>query len=1088
MSPRAYLNGRGEVGDLTEVSVVIGNTAPEALAVAIPPAEPGTDEDLVAAAQGADLDGDALTWRYQWLRDGAEVAGATDATLPASETEHGQVWTVRAWASDGESESEPVEASVSIANAAPLGEAVTLAPDPAYEDSTIVASATGSDPDGDPLTWTYTWLVDGSAVPGVTSDSLTGEHFGRGQSVVVSATPNDGFIDGAPVQSDPVVIANTGPTSTGGRIEPADAREGDVLTCVGEGFSDLDGDAAGWVVVWTVNGSIVHEGPTLPSTYFDRDDVVGCAIAPFDGELMGRAVTAEPITIQNTPPVLASATLDPSVIREADTVRVVLGAATDADDDRVTFRYRWLVDGSAAGSDPTLTGAAFDRGQVVSVEVTPTDGTDDGVPVVSAGITVSNTAPVVTSVSLAPSSPRTADDLVASVTSSDDDGDGVTLSYAWYIDGVLASAYTTDTLPAAAFDKGQSIYVVVTPSDGTDSGDSVTSASVTVVNTAPSITSVSTTPSTVREKTVVTCTPSGFVDDDGDSPSYTFAWTVNGSPAGSSATLDGSAFDKGDELVCTVTPSDGTEDGEPVSSAAVTVANTAPVATSVTLSDLTPSTTDSLTATVAGVGDDDGDSVSLEYVWSVDSTAVRRVTRAGLTDTLDASAYAKGDTVQVAVTPTDGDDRGTTIVSGTATVQNTLPVVTALALSPDPAYTTTPLTATPTASDADGDSLSYLYAWFVQDEGSGGFVRQSTTSSVLSASLFDKDDKVYAEVTALDGDGSSAAFRSATLTIANSRPTAPSTIALTPTSPKPSNALTCTTTGGSDIDGDAIQYRFQWYRDRRLYRTAYNTSGSDSVPASATRPGEVWECQVGVWDGAAISSELSRSVTIGNAATCNELYGYGYGTGTYTLTTPSGTTSSFYCEMRSDGGWTRLYAADYRSAGCPSGWTKSSVYGGACIVNGPAIRSTTIDNHGIAYSQVRMNVGISQFSSMDAVGSASGRSTSLTGYYVDGFGLIYNDAGTWRDVFTVALGLGPGNGANSCGGASPPLPLRYFSCRTMWSGSGWSASWSGGFQWNGYVQYPLGRTTTGAPVARMIANQSTGDEDMAVRHMYLLIK
>lgn len=1366
VSPRAYLNGRGQVGDVVEVSVVVGNAAPEALELTVSPEEAGSDEALVAMAIGADPDDDALTWRYQWLRDGTEVEGLIEATVPPEQTDHGQVWTVRAWPSDGEAEGEPLEATASIRNAAPVADDVLLGPDPAFEDTVLTATPSGSDLDGDDLDWTFTWFVDDRAVSGVEGDSLTGEHFQHGEQVRVRATPNDGFIDGVPADSLPVTIRNTAPTATGSRIDPAEAREGDVLTCIGEGFEDLDGDPEGWVVVWRVNGYVVHEGPTLTSAYYDRGDVVTCEAAPFDGELTGEGSGATPITVRNTAPVLSGATLTPTVVREGDTITVVLGEATDADSDPITFRYRWTVDGATAGSAPTLTSTSFDRDQVVVCEVTPADGSDDGTPVSTPSVTISNTAPVIASVTLSPASPKTTDTLTATTVASDADGDTITLTHEWYVDGSLVSGATGPTLSSSEFVKGQEIYVIVTPADDADTGTAVTSAAVEAVNTLPTLSSVAISPSTAFEATTLSCVPSGFSDPDGDSPVYAYRWTVDGTTAGTGSTLTGADFDRDDVVQCIVTPSDDEGSGSPVSSTRITIRNTAPVAGGVSLNTLTPKTTSTLTATVTGVSDADGDPVDLTYAWSVDGTTVRTTTTRSTSDTLPTSLFEKGDTVSVTITPKDDADSGTPVTSGSATVQNTAPVISGLTVSPsaprtrdtvsvsisatdddgdsltytyawyvdgkvvstaatldpslfvkgqsiyvtvsasdgtdsspvftsttvtsvntaptlsgvsispssfrvgtsltcvpsgysDPdgdsarysyqwlidgsaagtsatlagsaytrgqriqcrvtpsdgtasgspvtsssvsalnslpvvasvglntttpftdttltatatgvsdadgdtvtltwrwtvgstvvrtqrttsttdtlptrlyrktdtvfvtvtpsdgfdtgvartsptatvrnslptvssvtlspstAYTNTPLSASVSATDADGDSLSYVYAWYLQNEGSGSFAKLTPTGSTLSASSFDRDDNVYVEVTAFDGDGSTGPVRSATRTISNSRPSAPTSVGLSPGSPTPAQNLTCSASGGTDVDGDSLSYRYRWYRGSSLLYTQ-TTTGASILSASQTRPGDSIRCEVRRFDGSLESSAIRRTVSVRNAASCDEWYRYGSrSSGNYTIATPSGGTRTMYCEMRSDGGWTRLYAADFRSSGCPSGWLRSGEYGGACVVRGPAVRRAAFNNYGIRYSQVRVNVGISQFASMDAVGSASGRSSSLLGYYVDGFGLIYNDGGTWRDVFTVALGLGPGNGSNSCGGASPPRSLRYFYCRSMWGGSSWSSSWSGGFQWNGWAQFPLGRTTSGVLYGNIIANQGYPDEDMAVRHFYLLIK
>src|SRR5262249_42570187 len=125
------------------------------------------------------------------------------------------------------------------------------------------------------------------------------------------------------------------------------------------------------------------------------------------------------------------------------------------------------------------------------VQVTPSDGQLSGAAFTSAAVTVQNSAPVIDSVTIAPTGPKTNDVLTATVTSHDADGDTVTYTYQWLKGGSPISGATASTLGRSAAgngDKGDQISVQVTPSDGTVSGSSFTSAAVTVQNSAPTAT------------------------------------------------------------------------------------------------------------------------------------------------------------------------------------------------------------------------------------------------------------------------------------------------------------------------------------------------------------------------------------------------------------------------------------------------------------------------------------------------------------------------------------------------------------------------------------------------------------------------
>ena len=70
-----------------------------------------------------------------------------------------------------------------------------MAIDPASISDDLVYRASGSDADGDALTWSYGWTIDG-ADAGETANTLASGAFTKGQEVI--ALLNDGFEDGAP--------------------------------------------------------------------------------------------------------------------------------------------------------------------------------------------------------------------------------------------------------------------------------------------------------------------------------------------------------------------------------------------------------------------------------------------------------------------------------------------------------------------------------------------------------------------------------------------------------------------------------------------------------------------------------------------------------------------------------------------------------------------------------------------------------------------------------------------------------------------------------------------------------------------------
>ena len=72
------------------------------------------------------------------------------------------------------------------------------------------------------------------------------------------------------------------------------------------------------------------------------------------------------------------------------------------------------------------------------------------------------------------------------------------------------------------------------------------------------------TPDPATAADTLSCVTSGYADINGDADESRYEWIVNGTLAGTEETLS-EAFVGGDEVVCTVIPSDGEDDGEPMS-------------------------------------------------------------------------------------------------------------------------------------------------------------------------------------------------------------------------------------------------------------------------------------------------------------------------------------------------------------------------------------------------------------------------------------------------------------------------------------------------------------------------------------------
>ena len=831
------------------------NGVPTAPTISLSPADPDTTDDLVATVEtpSVDPDGDPVEYDHAWSLFGTVSSASTDARLPADATVRGDTWTVTVTPRSPDSTGTPAEASVTIGNAVPSLTGATISPNPAVAEDTLTCTGEGfSDADGDVAASTWQWSVDGTVIG--TASTQTGG-FGGDDTVTCTLTPHDGTDAGSPVTAV-ATIGNTAPSVSVVSISPNPARVGDTLTCSWSGFDDPDGDADASLVTWSVNGTNAGSGTTLSSGFVGTDEVT-CSVTPYDGASTGTPVETT-LTVTNTAPSLDSATLSPNPATASDTLVCIAAGWNDADGHADQSTWSWAVNGSEVSTDTWLS-SGFSAGDLVACTVTPDDGTDTGTAV-SDSLTVDNTAPTVTAVAIDPSAAVAGDTLTCTWTFEDADGDSDQSTVNWTLNGETAGVGSTLSTTLARDDM---VTCTVTPNDGTDTG-SPSSASLTVSNSAPTVSTVTISPTNPSIDDALGCTWSGFSDPDGDSDSSSLAWTINGDSAGTSEAL-ASGYVGGDTVTCTVTPSDGLTTGDVVSDD-VTIDNTPPVLASVSISPSDPQADDTLTCVPGTTTDLDGtSSFTYTYDWSVDGTS-----GVGTASTL-AGAFARGDTVTCTATPSDGTDDGDAVSSSAVTVVNTAPEVTDISLSPSSPDTLDTLSASVSTSDADGDSVSVSYTWYVD----GSEVSGETTASLDGADHFDKDQVVAVVVVPNDGTDDGDASTSSTVTVTNTGPTAP-TVQIQPSEPQEGlDDLVCVVTGESDDeDGDTISYSAVWTVDGSLWTgsTSSTTWSGDTIDATETLEGEVWECTMTPDDGDDDGDTATAEVTItSGGATCTNL-------------------------------------------------------------------------------------------------------------------------------------------------------------------------------------------------------------------------
>lgn len=174
---------------------------PSAPTVAVSPEAPAPGEALTCTvvSPGVDPEGQSVSHRFAWKVDGASAL-LEGSSVPADTTTPLQSWTCEAWAQDSVQESDPGAATVVVGrgNTPPEGLVVAIEPAAPADNQplTCVIVEPALDADGDTLSVTYAWTVNG-ADAGHTDAAVSASQTVAGDTWVCSAIPSDGIEAGA---------------------------------------------------------------------------------------------------------------------------------------------------------------------------------------------------------------------------------------------------------------------------------------------------------------------------------------------------------------------------------------------------------------------------------------------------------------------------------------------------------------------------------------------------------------------------------------------------------------------------------------------------------------------------------------------------------------------------------------------------------------------------------------------------------------------------------------------------------------------------------------------------------------------------
>ncbi|MBT3657707.1 MAG: hypothetical protein HN544_05880, partial [Euryarchaeota archaeon] len=510
----------------------------------------------------------------------------------------------------------------------------------------------------------------------------------------------------------------------------------------------------------------------------------------------------------NNAPTLSNLLLSPTTPSTTDTL-VLSYTFDDSDgDNEAGSTIQWFKNSvliTSLNGMMSVSSSQTEKGENWNAEVTPSDGTDFGTIVASSSITIGNSAPLLSSVSIGISNPSTTDDLSVVNTSSDADTmDVLTYEYQWYLDGNLQSSLDgLSPLPSFATRNGDSWEVEMRVSDGTDTSAWLKSSAVvigsTTTNTPPVVDSVGITPSNPTTDSDLTATVTSSDADMDTILDTEYRWMKNGVDAGiNSQVVSSTSTMKGESWSVSVRVNDGTTWSTWQSSAATTIENTAPVLESASLNSAQVTTQTNVSVDAVMLDVDLLDSLTFTIQWYLED-----VLQPQLNDVnpLPSSQTSKGQTWAAVIHAFDGSDTSSLSETLYVDIINSNPSVTATV--DESINSQQDITLEIESSDSDMDSIETTsITWY-----RNGFREGSLDNATTVPSSYLGPGQIWS-VEVLVTDGEATDLSTTSITISNAPPS--SIITILTESAYAGERVQLTGSASTDPDNRIVGYQWSW--------------------------------------------------------------------------------------------------------------------------------------------------------------------------------------------------------------------------------------------------------------------------------------
>jgi hypothetical protein len=369
---------------------------------------------------------------------------------------------------------------------------VTITPDPAYTYNDLNCSAVAVDPEGQPLTYTFQWKLNGtnfgsSITQSQNSVTLDSRNTAVGQTWTCEVVVSDGAHI-SETGSDSVTIVNQKPVLNSVVISPATPYTTEDLVCTAIASDndpeDVDLD---YEFTWLKNGTPVH-GPTvlddaqsvLDSSETAPNETWECRVRATDGKDWSD-YGSDNVTVINRPPSDPIVRILPTSPNTNDTLVCQTIPSVDLDNQDVNYKYAWYRNTEVTplkteGPTPSLTSwldsSYTSVGDVIYCKVRAWDGIDDS-NVGEDSVTIVNRKPSAPAVLIKPKPAFPGDSLECKGEAVDPDGGIQKYKFTWFKNGSLVDSATIDVdgnvralPPSVSFNVGDVIKCEVLAYDG----------------------------------------------------------------------------------------------------------------------------------------------------------------------------------------------------------------------------------------------------------------------------------------------------------------------------------------------------------------------------------------------------------------------------------------------------------------------------------------------------------------------------------------------------------------------------------------------------------------------------------------------